>query len=118
MRRTEETPAQRSLRRGERRFKNNRSTALWNGWLLILASPMLFLAGVGRAIKEDGPILGVLGSLLVCAIFLIPGVLLVRHSGAMRRSTWLENLRFRESNDANAGQPQGPTSSDHASRDS
>jgi hypothetical protein len=117
MGRTKETASQRSLRHGERRFKNSRSTLLWNGWLLILASPVLFLIGVGRAVQEDEPVLGVLGCLLVCAIFLIPGILMVRSSKTMRRPTWLESLRFRESYDANTGQPQGPTSSDQPPAD-
>lgn len=117
MARTEETPWQRSLRRGERRFKNSRSTSLVNGWMLILASPLLLFVGVGGAVQEDEPVLGILGSLVGFAVFLLSGIFMVRASRRMQRPTWLEILRFRESGDANTGQPQSPPRADQPTRE-
>jgi hypothetical protein len=102
---------QRALHREERRFRNRHATAFFNGWLLIVASPLMMLIGTAQAVKEYGP-LGSLFGWIAGAIFLVPGMLAVRHSKRMRRPAWLENLRSRET--ASADPPQSPPSTDEA----
>lgn len=95
-------------RRGENRFRSSRSTATVNGWMLIVASPVLFFGGMVSGVKEYGPVWGVLAGLASGLVFLVPGVLLVRTARQMKRPVWLESLRVRGPEDVNAEQPPGP----------
>lgn len=69
----------RTLRREERRFRTVRSVAFFNGWLLIVASPLMMLVGTGAAVKEYGSGGWLLGW-IAGAVFLVPGIVAVRHS--------------------------------------
>ena len=44
----------RTFRRGERRFRNERSVAFFNGWLFIVSSPLLMLGGTVVVVEEYG----------------------------------------------------------------
>ena len=61
---------------------------------------------------RDEAVLGVVAACTFCAILLVPGILMVRASKRMKRPGWLDILRFRESGNANTGQPQNPATQD------
>jgi hypothetical protein len=113
--RVSQTESQRALRRGERRFSNTRSTMRVNGSMLVAGGVALSIVSVGPSIEEHGPVLGVLVASLVFAVMFVPGVLMLRHSGRMRRPAWLENLRFRDSGiAADSGDVRNPPSADQS----
>ena len=117
MEQKENIARQRTLRYLERQFKNRRSIAFFNGWMLIIASPILFIIGVGQAMKKPEPGWDILAGLLICAIFLVPGILSVRASRRMKRPVWHKNLLGREPGNAGSQQPQNQPSPDESATD-
>jgi len=57
--------------------KNARTTAFFNGWLLLISSPVLFIIGVGKGAEEEGIVGAIVGG-LAGAIWFVGGLWMVR----------------------------------------
>lgn len=65
---------------------NARKTARWNGWIMVIASPLLGFIAIGKGIEEYGPWGALWG--LAGAVFLVPGILSIRWGRSARESWW------------------------------